>query len=452
MTMVTNTKTGFRLPWTGDQREDGHPPPDEAEEGSPYELVETDEQPDGQTTSEPASGEDLVRAPSPLDVVDDTPASGSAGPTSMTITPDAPAEVAPVQAPARGQSRFLAELRKAMQHAAETAREEALTRLQAETKAVIEQIHSRSAEGAAELRRRAEEDIVGTREWSKAEIARIREETEERITRRKSELEQEIERHAAVIEREIDRIQGKVGDFESEMGSFFERLFSEEDPARFATMAQSLPEPPILDAPDTVDTNSLPPATATPLDAPGAWVHEGQNGVGGAAEVVETADEAPWTADPRLVALGLTPDHAAAAEVEALASLDDEPIDDEMAAPDDDSVVLRLDTLVPPAREPAAEGQNTGTTRMTKAVVVGLGSVAGIAGLKRQLGRIPGILTVTVSSSPEGEFVFDVTHQADIELAGIIPTLTEFHATVTGVADGVVSVTARDPDAEPGSR
>jgi hypothetical protein len=432
MTMATDAKTGFRLPWTGDQREDGPPLPDGAAEGWPRESPGTDEQPDGQTTSASAPGEDPVHAPSPAR--------------------DTPAAVAPVQAPARGQSRFLAELRKAMQHAAETAREEALTRLQAETKQVIEQIHSRSAEGAAELRRRAEEDIVGTREWSRAEIARIREETEERITRRKSELEQEIERHAAVIEREIDRIQGKVGSFESEMGSFFERLFSEEDPARFATMAQSLPEPPILDVPDTLDPDRLTLATATPRDATGAVVHEGQSDVSGTAEVVETADDAPWAADPRLVALGLTPDHAAAAEAEALASLDDDLSDDEMAAQDDESVALRLATLVPPGHEPAAEGQTTGTTRMTRAVVVGLGSVAGIAGLKRQLGRSPGILSVAVSSSPEGEFVFDVTHQADIELAGVIPTLTEFQATVTGVGDGVVTVTARDPDAEAESR
>ena len=131
-----------------------------------------------------------------------------------------------------------------MQAAAEDARARALGQLQAEAKTHIETIHGRSATEAADLRRAADDDVAGIREWSKTEIARIREETEHRITGRKADLETEIEEHAAVIEHEIEAVQSLVAGFEQEMAEFFERLLAEEDPTRFATMAENLPEPP----------------------------------------------------------------------------------------------------------------------------------------------------------------------------------------------------------------
>ena len=94
------------------------------------------------------------------------------------------------------------------------------------------------------------------REWSKNEIARIREETDERIAHRKNVLEREIEAHAAQIEARIEHIQSRVTSFEGEMAAFFERLLAEEDPTRFAAMAETLPEPPAFDN-DEVATSEL---------------------------------------------------------------------------------------------------------------------------------------------------------------------------------------------------
>ena len=104
--------------------------------------------------------------------------------------------------------------------------------------------HAAAAEEAAELRRLADEDVSGIREWSKAEIARIREETERRISGRKADLEHELEGHGSVVETRIGRVDAFVSAFEAEMAAFHERLFAEEDPTRFAGMAEQLPEAP----------------------------------------------------------------------------------------------------------------------------------------------------------------------------------------------------------------
>ncbi len=84
----------------------------------------------------------------------------------------------------------------------------------------------------------------------------------------------------------------------------------------------------------------------------------------------------------------------------------------------------------------------------TQVVVTGLVSVASIASFKRHLGRLNGVGAVGVASGPGGEFVFHVTHRPDVSFRDAIPSMPGFAARVTGTGDGVVSVTARDPEAE----
>ena len=55
---------------------------------------------------------------------------------------------------------------------------------------------------------------------------------------------------------------------------------------------------------------------------------------------------------------------------------------------------------------------------------------------------------VAVASGPEGEFVFNVTHRADVSFRDAVPTMPGFAARVTSTGDGIVTVTARDPEAE----
>jgi hypothetical protein len=84
----------------------------------------------------------------------------------------------------------------------------------------------------------------------------------------------------------------------------------------------------------------------------------------------------------------------------------------------------------------------------TQVVVVGLVSVASIATFKRQLGRLPGVKNVGVSSGPDGEFIFTVGHGPEISLGALIQTLPAFQARVVSERDGVLNVSAHDPEAE----
>jgi len=228
---TTDAKSGFRLPWSSDRPNDTTDPADE----QTAEAVDTG-WPSADSAPQPAA--DAAEAPAPVQAEAEAALESEPAPVA-----------APAAVPARSKkpNKFLADLTKAMQAAAEDARSRALGQLQGEAKTHIETIHGRSATEAADLRRAADDDVAGIREWSKAEIARIREETEHRITGRKADLETEIEEHAAVIEHEIEAVQSLVAGFEQEMAEFFERLLAEEDPTRFATMAENLPEPPSFD-------------------------------------------------------------------------------------------------------------------------------------------------------------------------------------------------------------
>jgi trimeric autotransporter adhesin len=447
---TTDARAGFRLPWSSDRP--------------------SSENPDGESTESAAAA---TAWPS-----EDT-ASRAASATSPDATATEPAGSAdlgsgPVAPRPSGKrpSKFMADLTKAMQAAAEEARGRTLSQLQADAKSHVETIHGRSATEAANLRRKADDDVAAVREWSKVEIARIREETETRISDRKLRLESEIEDHAAVIEREIDTVQKAVAAFESEMAHFFERLLVEEDPTRFATMAENLPEAPtfasLLGMSDdssaepsdaatvTMAAETDATATAAELDREAAMaaIQAAAEAAASATvaadaaaraeavadvaiEIMGNHEEGEADADPRLAALALEPDFAAA-EAEALT--DAEASDEDVPEIADEAVAARLAGLAP--------AKGAGDATATQVVVVGLVSVASIASFKRHLGRVAGVQSVGVSSGPEGEFVFAVNHGAGVVRRDVIAGLPTFQARVTGSADGVVHVTAHDPESD----
>ena len=252
---TTDARPGFKLPWSTDRTESDST-------GEPAAADEHGAEDGPLATGEPVTPEEA----SPLVNETQTDAAESPAqfdPWRLGETP--PAAVDP--APTRKPNRLMADLTKAMQTAAESTREETLARLQADAKAHVESIHTRSAGEAEELRHTADADIAAIREWSKAEIARIREETDQKVVDRKATLEFEIEEHAARIEQRIERVQNHVALFENDMATFFERLLAEEDPTQLAAMAESLPEPPSFD-----DLGDLPAATvaatfAAPVEA-----------------------------------------------------------------------------------------------------------------------------------------------------------------------------------------
>jgi hypothetical protein len=456
---TTDSRTGFRLPWGSDQR----PPTDEATEAAPA-GGETTEVTNGQWTDHPPVAEDAAEG-------DHTMSDATAGAVSTDEgDPTPPSGKSP--AAMQRTNKFLADLTKAMQVAAESAREETMGRLQAEAKTSVEQIHERSATEAADLRRQADDDVASIREWSKAEIARIREETDQRIAQRKGRLEQEIEEHAAYIERRMEKVQGRVSAFEAEMASFFERLLAEEDPTRFAAMAENLPEPPPFDAdeilrsPSTHSAVTEQPARAT-IGADDAGDHGAADPVASMAAIQAAAEaaepalaevatppaepeasyEAPATEpeaeDPRLAAFGGSADFAAA-EAEAAAAVGSSDMSQEIPTIADDALAARLAGLVPGMDESAPAPAGEAAT--TQIVVTGLVSVASIASFKRHLGRVPGVQSVGVSSGPEGEFIFAVHHGPEVILREAIPGLPGFRARVTGGKDSTVEVAAHDPE------
>ena len=112
----------------------------------------------------------------------------------------------------------------------------------------------------------------------------------------------------------------------------------------------------------------------------------------------------------------------------------------------DDALAARLAGLVPPEGEADARPARAASEQTSKVVVSGLVSVASIASFKRHLGRVSGVQSVGVSSGPDGEFVFTVHHDDAVNLSEVVPGLPGFRARVTNAADGVVSVTAHDPE------
>jgi hypothetical protein len=565
----TDARAGFRLPWSSER--------------SNIEQTETDQV---ETPAAEGGWPETDTAP-PQDPWLTMPHDGAATDTAALDAHAATAEGAaarvapdPARAPTpKRPSKFLADLTKAMQTAAEDSRNGTLTQFQADAKAHIEKIQERSSTEANALRRQADDDVAAVREWSKAEIARIREETETKITARKGRLELEIEQHGAMIEREVEQVQGRVNSFEAEMAQFFERLLAEDDPTHFATMAENLPEPPAFDdmpvldlaefvalieyeaaiaepvaadgsdneaeatvetadgeaawgeaeTPDvgdvdgdggptaevatdyavetgaaegvaetdettgeaeTVETQSTETETETTAEfgvAEGSWDADGHStgelgstiefptseipedfevdreaafaAVQAAAEAAASAEVATDAAaraeavadiaieivgshdeeDARVNAMGLTPDYDAA-EAEAAAGTDGEAV----VEIGDDALAARLAGLTPGNGGKAQSADE----KSTQVVVVGLVSVASIASFKRHLGRIAGVQSVGVSSGPDGEFLFAVNHAADTSLRDLIPGLPSFQARVTGSSDGILNVTAHDPESD----
>jgi hypothetical protein len=402
----TETKPGFKLPWTAD-RPDADPPADDA------------------TGSAAPHDPPPHQEPETPDMIDVT-------------TP----------APARRTTKLMADLSRAMQTAAESARDETVARFITDSKTAVEEIQAAAQVEAADLRRRADDDVAVVREWSKAEIARIREETEARIAARKQALDGEIDAHAAVVETRVQRVGATVEAFQAEMDEFFERLLAEQDPTRIATMAETMPEPPDLAG----LAASITEADVAPSDPVGSVIPQTDNA---APETAEPASD-PVTAD------NTDTTEASEAEAAMAARLDFAAAEAEAA-----TFTGELDIEYPAGAAPEAEtpaNDPSVTTGLANAdagslsipapaaratsrvVVVGLVSVASIATFKRGLTRSAGVSAVAVASGPDGEFIFTVEHGEDVKMADAVTSLEGFGAQVTSETDGVLQVTAHDPD------
>lgn len=432
---TTEQRTGFRLPWTAEPpaTNDAAASDDEAVGSVAEPQAETD--PTVDSTDESMIGEDTVRdtivthlasragwdAPDAAPAAVEAPAADVA-PAAVEATAYSYEAEAPTPPKQRTVNPLVAGLVRAMLDAAETARQEAITGLADAAKARKDQIQVESTESEAEARRVTDSDIAEIREWSKAQMARIRGETDVRITDRKRQLEAEAGELSTLHQRRLDHVQHVVEAYEGEMDAFFQTLFTQDDPAQLAGLAQQLPEPPDLAYEGGLDD----------------WTPESILAIAEAArfETATTPDvEASVEAEP------LT---EAATPAEATTSADPE---DGLEISDDQAGTLDLAPVdvSSPATPATTADETSGEASVTLLSVVGLVSVASIAGFKRAVAKAPGVEAISVVSGPDGDFVFTVRHEADADLAAIVGGLEEFSAVVTNTEDGVLSVTASAP-------
>jgi hypothetical protein len=339
-------------------------------------------------------------------------------------------------------TRLMADLTRAMQTAALTARAATMEQFNTEAKAQTESVHQRAAEEVSELRQRAEDDIAAIRDWSKAEMARVREETEQRISGRRTSLEHELEAHAARVERRLEILSDRVKAYEARMDRFFETLMAEDNAARIASMAEQMPEPPPF---DDIDAHAGPfaveasePVGASSEQAVGTAT---PGGIATALSADGDTDGLSAWGDPRLAAIGADGEPGEAAASPESGEAEAGPDVPEM---DDETLAARLAGILPDEQAATPEAAEPVSTQVK---VIGLVSVAAIAGFKRSLSRLEGVTSVGVSSGPDGHFLFAVVHVPTVVLRDVIPTFPGFEARVTGGGDGALEVTARDPEA-----
>src|SRR6185436_19943482 len=434
------------------------------------------------------------------DTTDDKVATKPAGRTSTKVESETRAT---------RTNPLVAGLVKAMREAALASREETTGRLKGDATAQVELIREAGTALAAELRKRADEDISGIRDWSKAEIARIKQETDERIEGRRTELEEQTKRHEARVERQVEQVQKTVAAYELDMDRFFEKLLSENDPAKLASLAEQAPDAPDLAAELEAIPDDEPVAEATPVFSAADDVASVGETAAGEAAVADDSDtpagsewdDVAWgVVDPARLAEIADPnpdpgpeasfegaadaiaDETAEATGEAAA---DEPVEvtaeasTEAIAETTDETTAELPEGL--EAEAAAEAEAASTEGLeiptdevwptsvlaaarrtlhsqsgdfeaagianTRLFVNGLTSVAGISAFKGALGQLAGVRSVSVSSGQPGVFIFTVVHSPDTDLQDGIAGLTAFSARVTEASGGELTVVAQEPAA-----
>ena len=404
----------------------------------------------------------------------------------MTETLTRPARESSLDVPARRPTKFMLDLTRAMRQAADEARQSALAQFRGDVERHTTDAQAACEAAAAEARRRADEDITALAEWETAEIERIRRETEEGSTARHARLETEVADQVARLAEEAARVHARVDTFEAEMDAFFEHLLREEDPGRFAGLAEQLPEAPAFD-PWTPETMTWTPVTVTAeagtdastamadgaaspesgADARAMGTAARETAAGMTAEdaaadgsnsatatdesgsPAETATPAGLVGDPDAGMPPMLPNDFAAAEAEAA---DWVTVDERAAAAAAEASVAtgaasKADadpsTPWPPASAPVAAAT---TAVRTQVAVVGLVSVASIATFKRLLARAPGVHGVQVTSGPDGEFLFTATHDSTLDVAAAVGGIQGFEVEVMESGPGIVMARAVDPE------
>lgn len=331
--------------------------------------------------------------------------------------------------PVEPSDQFLDSLTAAMRRVADDARETSLADARAAVAAKISAMRVAAGSRAEELRTRAEQDTTGIGDWSRAEIVRIEAETQRKIEQRRAQLTEQLDEHDRKAATDIAALEAQVEQYEGELALFFAQLGEISDPDTFISAARRMPRLPQTNGEAAPDGGAAPDETAA---GEGTGGHEERlrnlgidrdgesdladgeaaptNGVEPESEAV--ASDGPTAAPETTPAPPADQTSAAPAAPEA-----DKPVDAPAAAP---SVTTDASTLV---------------------AAVGLGSFGAVTSFKTALEKANGVTNVRLSLGSGGEFMYNVTHHADVDLTALI-TAAHPGASVQRDEDGVLHLSA----------
>jgi hypothetical protein len=358
--------------------------------------------------------------------------------------------------PVEPKDQFLDSLTAAMRRVADDARETSLADARAAVAAKIAAMRTTSATRAEELRTRAEQDTTGIGDWSRAEIMRIEAETQRKIEQRRAQLAEQLDEHDRRSATEIAALEAQVEQYEGELALFFSQLGEIRDPDTFIAAARRMPRLPEANGEPSSDVG--PEASEEPMETDhgeqlrslgidrddGTDMNDGEgmptNGVEPEAEPVATVAASSEATAPAAVADAPAP--AAVADAPAPAPAEPAPTPAEPApAPAEPAPTP---ASAPPATPPAPaelplESATTDTNTMVAAV--GLGSFGAVTSFKSALEKTDGVTNVRLSLGTGGEFMYSVTHRADVDLAALV-SAAHPSASVQRGEDGILHLSA----------
>jgi hypothetical protein len=345
----------------------------------------------------------------------DMPEPADTSTVEQTVDP-----IAGVEPGVEPSDQFLSSLTAAMRRVADDARESSLADARAAIAAKIAAMRATATARSDELRTRAEQDVTGIGEWSRAEIVRIEAETQRKIEQRRAQLAEQLDEHDRRSSTDIAALEAQVEQYEGELALFFSQLGEITDPDTFISAARRMPRLPQPDGEpaDGDESDSDVAGDASPAD------HEDRLRTLGIDRNGDT-DLAEGEAPP-------TNGTHAEADVAAPTAVADAPV-----APDDPAPAA---PAAPTVDAPPIVADATVDTTTTIAAV-GLGSFGAVTAFKSALEKAVGVTAVRLSLGSGGEFVYTVTHRADLDLgdvsAGALPGATVEHS-----ADGVLHLSA----------
>jgi hypothetical protein len=331
--------------------------------------------------------------------------------------------------PVEPSDQFLDSLTAAMRRVADDARETSLADARAAVAAKIAAMRVAAGSRAEELRTRAEQDTTGIGDWSRAEIVRIEAETQRKIEQRRAQLAEQLDEHDRKAASDIAALEAQVEQYEGELALFFSQLGEISDPDTFISAARRMPR--------------LPQANGEPAADGGT-----------ATDAGTAADEATGGHEERLRSLGIdrsgepdltdgevAPTNGVEPESEAVASDGPAAVAETAPAADRPPAAPAAPEADKPVDAPAAAPPSVTTDASTLVAAVGLGSFGAVTSFKTALEKANGVTNVRLSLGSGGEFMYNVTHHADIDLTALI-TAAHPGASVQRDEDGVLHLSA----------